>query len=145
LGRALYRSEAPGRAAATIDTLAKEAPEEESERVRGESHLVALAYLIWPVAIYERIAPRPQASAWYRFHIRQALGFGGAAALWALLALVWPLLASLALQSLTATIAVYALAIVLDIVLVSLWFVLALRYSRRAAAGALFTVPRLPA
>jgi hypothetical protein len=95
------------------------------------------------VAIYERIAPRTDASGWYRFHLRQALWFGNIAALAALVALLWPLILSLIVTNVVATIWIYILAMLLDIALFVLWLLLAMRYSRRAAAGALFTVPWL--
>jgi predicted Na+-dependent transporter len=75
--------------------------------------------------------------------MRQALGFGNVFALAAFAALLWPLVAGLAVQNVVATIVMYGLAMLLDVALISLWLVLAVRYSRRAAAGALFAVPWL--
>ncbi len=96
---------------------------------------------MWPLAIYERIAPRPDASNWYRFHLRQALWFGHVSALAALVAFSWPLLLSFAFGSVSAIIWIYVLAMISDVALFVLWLVLALRYSQRAGRGELFDVP----
>ena len=73
--------------------------------------------------------------------MRQALRFGNGAALVMLAAFLWPLLLSFVVSSVTATIWLYAFAMILDLALLATWFVLAIRYSRRAAAGELFDVP----
>lgn len=96
---------------------------------------------MWPLAIYARLAPRPDASSWFQFHLRQALWFGNVSAAAAFLALGWPLLLSLLVGNVTATIWMYVLAIVADVALFVLWLVLALRYSQRAARGELFDIP----
>jgi uncharacterized membrane protein len=131
LGRALSRREASNRTAITTP----------SDRVAAESRIVSLAYLVWPVAIYDRIAPRAEASQWYRFHLRQALWFGNIAALVALAAFLWPLLLSFAFANPTAIIWLYVLAMLADVALFVLWLVLAIRYSRRASQGELFEIP----
>jgi hypothetical protein len=102
---------------------------------------VSLAYIVWPFALYERVASRSGASAWYQFHLRQALWFGGLFAVAGFVALVWPLLASFILTGILTTIVIYVAAMVLDLALFVLWFVLAVRYSRRAADGELFDIP----
>jgi hypothetical protein len=106
-----------------------------------EARLVSLAYLAWPIAVYDRIAPREDVSSWFRFQMRQALWFGNFAVAIAFVALLWPLLASFIIPDATFTIWIYAVAMVADVVLFVGWLVLALRYSRRAAHGDLFDVP----
>ncbi len=96
---------------------------------------------MWPLAIYARIAPRPDASSWYHYHLRQALWFGNLSALTALVALVWPLVISLAVTNVVATIWIYVLAMLADIALFVLWLVLAIRYSQQAVRGELFEIP----
>lgn len=96
---------------------------------------------MWPLAIYARIAPRPDATAWAQYHLRQALWFGNLSAIAALVALAWPLFFSLVVSNVTATIWVYVLAMLADGALFVLWLVLAIRYSQRAARGELFEVP----
>lgn len=114
-----------------------------SDRVSAESRIAALAYLLWPVALYDRIAPRPDASNWYQFHLRQALKFGNIAALAALVAFLWPLLLSFVVSSVAATIWIYVLAMLIDIALFVLWLIAAIRYSQRAGRGELFEIPWL--
>ena len=131
MARSLYRREAPPRR--EIET--------QQPRVIAESQVVSAAYLVWPLAIYARIAPRPDATTWYQYHLRQALWFGNLAALTALVALVWPLVISLLVTNVVATIWIYVLAMLIDVALFVLWLVLAIRYSQRAARGELFEVP----
>lgn len=131
MGGALRRREAADRGAIATP----------SERVSAESKIASLAYLVWPVAVYDRIAPRPEASSWYRFHLRQALWFGNIAATVALLAFLWPLLLSFVVSSVVATIWIYAFAMLLDIALFVLWLITAMRYSQRAGRSELFDVP----
>jgi hypothetical protein len=114
-----------------------------ADRAEEEARIVSLAYLVWPIPLYDRVAPRENASHYYRFHMRQALWFGTLSAAAALVALLWPLLISFVLTSTTATIWVYAVAMLLDVALFTTWLVLALRYGRRAGAGTLFDVPFL--
>ena len=96
---------------------------------------------MWPLAIYARIAPRPDASTWYQYQLRQALWFGNMSALTALVALIWPLAISLVVTNVMATIWIYVLAMLADGALFVLWLVLAIRYSQRAARGELFEIP----
>jgi len=103
--------------------------------------LVAVAYAVWPLALYEMVAPRFETSSWYRFHMRQALWFGLEAATVGFVALFWPLLASFFVTNVTAMIWLYTLAMIVDLALLALWLVLAARYGRRAAGGELFDVP----
>ncbi len=133
MGCAVCRREAPNRV--PIATTPK--------RVDDESRLASLAYVLWPVALYDRIAPRPDASNWYKFHLRQALWFGTVAALAALVAFLWPLVLSLFVSSVVATIWVYVFAMLLDLALFVFWLVHAIRYSQRAASGELFTISKL--
>ncbi len=96
---------------------------------------------MWPLAIYARIAPRPDPSTWYQYQLRQALWFGNLSAITAFVALVWPLIITLAVTNVVATIWVYVLAMLIDIALFVLWLVRAINYSQRAARGELFEVP----
>ena len=111
------------------------------DRAADEARLTAIAYLVWPVALYERVVPREEASAWYRFQMRQALWFGALSSAIGLAALLWPLLASLVVASVVLTIWMYVAAILADCAVFCVWLVLALRYSRRASRGDLFEVP----
>ena len=89
----------------------------------------------------DRVAPRAQASNWYRFHLRQARRFGALALVIGFAALLWPLLLSLVIASPVATLWIYGVAILADLALFVLWLYLAVRYSQRAANGELFEIP----
>ena len=128
---ALYRRQASDRR--PIETL--------PPRLAAESQVVSAAYFVWPLAIYARIAPRPDATSWFQYHLRQALWFGNVSALTALVALVWPLALSAVVSNVIATIWIYVLAMLVDIALFVLWLVLAIGYSQRAARGELFEIP----
>jgi hypothetical protein len=73
--------------------------------------------------------------------MRQALGFGMLSSVVGLAALVWPLVLSTLVGNVVATLWIYGLAMLIDLALLVLWIVLALRYSQRAARGELFDVP----
>lgn len=108
-----------------------------------------MAYLVWPLALYERIAPRRDVSSWYRVHMRQAFRFGGLTLVAGAIALLWPMLASFFVSAVPLTIGLYAVAMLIDAILFAAWLVLALRYARRAGAGEFFTIdwlgdPRVP-
>ncbi len=115
-------------------------PGDPSERAADEARLCGLAYLVWPIALYERLAPRQDASSWYRVHMRQALRFGLAWMLVGAVALIWPLAASTVVRSVGGLLTLYAVAVVLDVALAGAWCIGALRYGRRAGQGAFFTI-----
>jgi hypothetical protein len=73
--------------------------------------------------------------------MRQALGFGMLSSVVGLAALLWPLVLSTLVGNVVATLWIYGLAMLIDLALLVLWIVLALRYSQRAARGELFDVP----
>lgn len=102
---------------------------------------MSTAFLAWPVAIFDRIAPREEASSWYEFQMAQAFWFGAISWGVGLLALAWPLLLSFLIPNVLLTIWLYAVAMLADVALFVVWIVLAIRYSRKAARGDLFDVP----
>lgn len=73
--------------------------------------------------------------------MRQALGFGLLSSLIGFVALLWPLLLSSLIANVVATLWIYGIAMIVDLALLVLWIVLAVRYSQRAARGELFDVP----
>jgi uncharacterized membrane protein len=73
--------------------------------------------------------------------MRQALGFGILSSLIGFVALLWPLVLSALVANVVATLWIYGLAMIIDLALLVLWIVLAVRYSQRAARGELFDVP----
>jgi len=58
-----------------------------------------------------------------------------------LAALLWPLVLSTLIGNVVATLWIYGLAMAIDLTLLVVWIVLALRYSQRAGRGQLFDVP----
>lgn len=103
--------------------------------------MVSLAYFIWPLTLYARVEPRPDASAWYHFHLRQALWFGVLCGAVSFVALAWPLAASLIVGNVIGVLWIYAAAFLIDVALFVLWLTLAIRYSQRAARGEFFEIP----
>ena len=93
------------------------------------------------MALLERVTPRPEASGWFRFHVRQALGFGILSTAIGFAALIWPLVLSAIVANVIATLWIYGFAMIVDLALLVLWIVLAARYSQQAARGELFDVP----
>ena len=80
---------------------------------------------------------------WYRGQMHQARWFGAAALAVAAVALLWPFLLSAVVANVTAIIAFYIFALLLDLALLVVWLLAALRYSRRAAHGEWFEIPWL--
>jgi len=86
------------------------------------------------------VTPRPEASSWYRFHVRQALGFGILSSAIGFAAFLWPLVLSILIGNVAATLWIYGIAILADLGLFVVWLFLAIRYSQRAGRGELFDV-----
>jgi hypothetical protein len=96
-----------------------------------------------PLAIYEQSIRREPASAWYRVQVQQAVQFGIRSAAIAAAALVWPLIASLLVANATLTIAIYAIAVILDCALAAAWVRHAVIYYAAAARGDTFSLQPL--
>lgn len=132
MGRAVSRRKTRPSNALTIAT--------EKSRADEEQHRAALGYLLWPAALYEYFAEREPASHWYRLQVRQALRFGLTWSAIGLAALLWPLVFSLLVGSMPATVAAYTLAIVVDIAVFVIWLRRAVGYSKRARRGETFNI-----
>lgn len=113
---------------------------QQESRADEEQRRAALGYLVWPAALYEQFVEREPASTWYRLQIAQAVRFGIRSTAIGIAALVWPLIVSLLVGSLTFTLVAYVIALVLDAALFVLWLRHALRYSKRAARGETFAL-----
>ena len=104
----------------------------------------ANAYLAWPLAVFELVRRAP-GSLWYRAHLQQAALLGGllTGAFFALLAV--PLFLVLVLGgpalSSAATIRLYAVAMVADIVALGISVFVIVAAALRASRGELFTIP----
>ena len=103
----------------------------------------ASAYLVWPLALAAVVREPPDASRWTRIHSRQALTFGIVATLGFLIVLALPLIVVIADATIStgATLTVYAVGIVLDLIVFVGLTVLAFSYAARAGRGELFTIP----
>ncbi len=132
MGLALPRREAVRRIAIDGDDIL--------DRAADEHRSAAFAYLAWPLALAERVAPRAEASLWYRFHLRQAFWFGIAWGAAAFAALAWPLVFALVVGAVGPVLWIYSFASALDLALFAIWLVLVIRYSRRARNGDLFEI-----
>ena len=77
---------------------------------------------------------------WYRGQMHQARWFGGAVLAVAAVALLWPFLLSAVVPNVAAIIAFYIFALLVDLALLVVWLMAALRYSRRAARGEWFEI-----
>ena len=107
------------------------------------SERAALGYLIWPLAALDVLRESPNATIWSRLHARQALVFGILAlgAYVIVLALPLVLTALIPAVSTGATIVIYAIGMVADVIALVALFVLAFRAYARAKRGQLFGIP----
>lgn len=96
--------------------------------------------MFWPVALYESFVEREPASLWYRAQVRQAVSFGMRSTLAGIAALAWPLVFSMFFGNVTATLVLYAIAILLDAALLVIWIRLVIRYGKQASRGETFTL-----
>ncbi|MBV8423716.1 MAG: hypothetical protein JO349_00885 [Candidatus Eremiobacteraeota bacterium] len=102
----------------------------------------ATAYLAWPLALFELVRGSA-GSLWYRAHVRQATILG--ALLWtglfALLALPLVLVLALGGPPVGETIAIYAVALVIDVAYFVAAMVVVIQSALRASRGELFMLP----
>jgi len=103
----------------------------------------ASAYLVWPLALAAIVREAPEASRWSRIHTRQALAFGILATAGFLLLMAVPLLVVIADAQIStgATVAVYSVGLVLDLIAFVALLARAVSYAARAGRGELFTIP----
>jgi uncharacterized membrane protein len=98
---------------------------------------------VWPLALADIVRESNDSSIWARLHARQALVFGLLASVAFVIVLALPLLAVIAVSSISAgaTIAVYCVGLLADLVAGITWLVIGLRLAARAARGELFSIP----
>lgn len=108
-----------------------------------EHQRAANGYFVWPLALAEIVREHDDASIWARLHARQALVFGLLASVAFVIVLALPLLVVIAVPSIStgATIAVYGVGLLADVVGGIAWLVIGLRFAVRAARGELFSIP----
>jgi hypothetical protein len=107
----------------------------------------ASAYLVWPLALAAIVREAPEASRWSRIHTRQALAYGVLATVGFVLLMGLPLIVVIADAQIStgATVAVYAVGLVLDLIAFVVLLALAASYAARAGRGELFTIPLISA
>lgn len=115
----------------------------ENDRPAQEQRRASLGYLIWPVAVYERIVDREPASSWFRFMVAQALAWGLFVSLVGLGALLWPLVISLIFPNAIGVLWIYGLALTIDVALFAVWLIQAVGYSKQASRGKMFEIARV--
>jgi hypothetical protein len=103
----------------------------------------ASAYLVWPLALAAIVREAPEASRWSRIHTRQALAFGILATVGFVLLMGLPLIVVIADAQIStgATVAVYTVGLVLDLIVFVALLARAVSYGARAGRGELFTIP----
>ncbi|HTJ27428.1 MAG TPA: hypothetical protein VMA36_14810 [Candidatus Limnocylindria bacterium] len=102
-----------------------------------------MAYIVWPLALFDAVRPAPEATAWSRLHSRQAFIFGLLGTLAYLFLLAIPLLVVIAVPgiALGVVVWVYAVGLLADVIGAFTLFGLALTYRERALRGELFAIP----
>ena len=106
----------------------------------------AMAYLAWPLAVFEQMRRGP-GSLWYRAHVRQAVVLGALvwAAIFFMLALPFVLVIALGGPPVERTLQIYTVALVLDAIVFSAAGVIVVRAAMRASRGELFMLPLITA
>jgi uncharacterized membrane protein len=119
-----------------------EQSESSSRRETDEPARAAAAYLAWPLALFE-LFRGTQTSLWYRAHLRQAAVLGTLCSVVLVLTLALPLGIVLALGGPGdgPTIAIYAAAMLLDVVVLAAAVWVSIRCAMRASRGELFSLP----
>jgi hypothetical protein len=103
----------------------------------------AMAYIVWPLALFDALRPEREVTAWARLHSRQAVIFGALGTLAYLFLLAIPLLVVIALPGIGVGVVVwvYAVGLLADLIGAFTLFGLALTYRERALRGELFAIP----
>jgi hypothetical protein len=106
-----------------------------------------MAYIVWPLALFDVLRSLPEATAWSRLHSRQAFVFGLVATIAYVLLLAVPLLVVIAVPgiALGVVVWVYAVGLLADLIGAFTLFGLAMTYRERAARGELFAIPLITA
>jgi hypothetical protein len=106
-----------------------------------------MAYIVWPLALFDALRPQPDATAWSRIHSRQALFFGALGSLAYLALLAIPLFVVIAAPgiALGVVVWVYAVGLFADVIAAFALLGLAMRFRERALRGELFAIPLITA
>jgi hypothetical protein len=98
---------------------------------------------VWPLALANIVREGDDETIWARLHSRQALVFGLIASLGYLIVLAFPLVAVVTVPSISigATIVVYTVGLIADLIVAIVLVLVGLHYSAKAARGELFSIP----
>ncbi len=113
------------------------------EADRSEFDRAATGYLIWPLALFALAREEATAPTWARIHHRQAVMYGLVVSLGYLVLLALPLIIVIGDASIStgATVAVYAVGLVVDLVVLGALVAVTFAYANKAARGELFSIP----
>ena len=75
--------------------------------------------------------------------LSKSLSFGLFVSLVGFVALLWPLIVSLIFPNATGVLWIYGIAFIVDILLLAVWVLMAVGYSKQAARGKMFEIARL--
>jgi uncharacterized membrane protein len=108
-----------------------------------EQRRAANGYLLWPLALANLVREGDTETGWSRIHARQALLLGLTGTIGVLVVMALPLFAVIVTPAITpgATIAVYGVGLIADVIAAALLAAAAIRSAARAARGELFTIP----
>jgi hypothetical protein len=103
----------------------------------------AMAYIVWPLALFGALRLGREESAWSLLHSRQASVFGALGTLAYLFLLAIPLLVVIALPGIGVGVVVwvYAVGLLADLIGAFALFGLSMTYRERALRGELFAIP----
>jgi hypothetical protein len=116
---------------------------QQSRNPDDDHRRAANGYLVWPLAVANIVRDGDDATIWARIHARQAVVLGVVASGVFVLVLAFPLVAVIAIPSMSigATIGVYTAGLVADVVVGVAFLILGLGYAARAGRGELFSIP----
>jgi uncharacterized membrane protein len=98
---------------------------------------------VWPLAFANLIRESDETTIWAGLHARQALILGLAGSVGYVAVLIAPLLAVIAVPTLSteAMVAVYGIGLIVDVIVGIGLLAIGIRYARLAARGELFSIP----
>ncbi len=117
------------------------------EGERSDYDRAATGYIVWPAALLALAREPPNASTWTRIHTRQAAMYGLIVTIAYVALLSVPLVIVIVAPSIStgATVLVYAIGLIADIVVFVALVAATLAYASRASRGQLFSIPLVSA
>ncbi len=114
---------------------------------RSEYDRAATGYLVWPVALLALAREPATASIWTRVHNRQAVMYGVIVSIAYVALLAVPLAIVIGVPSIStgATVLVYAIGLIVDVVAFAALVGATVAYASKASRGQLFSIPLVSA